>query len=505
MYDEVFFHSVTTAVMETGKYTLTAAPDLYQHEILFYGPVYFQVQAFIMKFLGTGIWQFRLLNMLCGFGVLGIIALLLKHFGVPKKAILLAVLFLLLENVFGQVLHSARMDFVALFLILGGIYSTLIAIKQTKDQAKWLYQLAGALLVGLALITTPRIVFLLPLYALVLLSTANYRSIAVLLVVAFSPLAYWVFIRVGFSDYLAMFQHPVIAGHIGSGFGLSSLFRQWYNVPLVLFWLWTLVRFIRSKVEDATKRYFLIGLHASIVLFVVLIKEQAPYSAMLNAMLVLCITTSHVLIPTPSSATINHSTTHHSTIQPHNHLTIQPLNHLTTHHSTTQPLNHSTTHHSTTPNPSSILPNLSSPTINHSTIQPHNHLTTQPLNHSTILHLSSLILLSLPIFTAKTIALGYTWQERNPESTAAQIMHIDQKKVYADPQFYYALRERGIAFEFLQYYEGKPERNQTLIGQKAIPSNHKYAFLTTLFTYPQAEVYEGRSVAESELSKITVN
>ena len=438
MYDEVFFHSVTAAVMETGKYTLTAAPDLYQHEILFNGPLYFQAQAFIMKFLGTGIWQFRLLNMLCGFGVLGIIALLLKHFRVPKKAILLAVLFLLLENVFGQVLHSARMDFVALFLILGGIYSTLVASKQNKDQAKWLYHLAGALSVGLALITTPRIVFLLPLYALVLLSTANYRSIAVLLGIAFSPLAYWVFIRVGFSDYLAMFQHPVVAGHIGSGFGLSSLFRQWYNVPLVLFWLGTLVKFFRSKIEIAPKRYFLIGLHASIVLFVVLIKEQAPYSAMLNAMLVLCITTSHILIPHLSSLIPNLS--------------------------------------SLIPNPSSLIPNL-----------------------------SSLILLSLPIFTAKTIALGYTWQERNPKSTLAQIMHIDKKKVYADPQFYYALRERGIAFEFLEHHKEEPLNGQVIIAQKPIPRNHKYAYLTTLFTYPQAEIYEGRSVAESELSKITVN
>ncbi len=285
MYDEVFFHSVTKAWLETGKYTLTAAPELYGHEILFYGPVYFWLQAGILKILGIGIWQFRLLNVLGGFSVLMLCYGWLKQQGLKQNLALLVPAILLLDNLFGNILHSGRMDFVALALAMGGVY----CIDNGKTK---LYLYLGVILVSLALITTPRMIFMLPFFALCLWSKVKKEDwsllkFAFLGAITFVPWGLWVIVKVGLVEYISMFQHPIITEHIGSKSSWRSFIRYWYHIPLLILWLVSVYRLtvtsFQKKFQDLN--FSELGIHLSIILFWLLVQEKAAYSAMLLPLL----------------------------------------------------------------------------------------------------------------------------------------------------------------------------------------------------------------------------
>ncbi len=287
-YDEVFFHNVTHQWMETGSYLLSIRPNLYPFEIAFYGPVYFWLQAGMMQALGHGIWEFRLLNAICGLLVLGLVFLFAQRLGVKKEYSLLGILFLLLDPTYSEILHSGRMDLVAVFLALLGIWVL------QKHSQRGTALLLGALLFGVSLVTTPRIVFLLPWVLWEVYRNSAGKACMLRgasLLILFLPLGLWVLCKVGIVQYWEIMSHPIIAGHIGADLSVKkTFFRYAYQIPLVILWGASVLHFCwhalqRSRSMPST----LWGVHTSIVLFLLLVAERAPYTAMVMPLMLLVV------------------------------------------------------------------------------------------------------------------------------------------------------------------------------------------------------------------------
>lgn len=451
---------------------LNAAPDLYGFEISFYGPVYFYLQAWLEPLLGTGIWQFRLLNCLAGFGLVALLYRMARDLYVPQHWALGMVVAILLENVFGNLLHSGRMDFVAELLMLGGAYLANKALFRKWHQA-WLY--LGALLSGLALITTPRIVFLLPTILLPIIavylhglknkpslingvklwskqpfsppsnwehsSPRNHsRSLSgslltthsslfttlLALILLFLPITYYIFISVGFDTYISRMQHPIVMDHLGAGLHYSSIFRQWYNIPLMLMFFYVLYKncigpiksnfmrlrshtrflsgstlstfnpFIPSSFHPSNKQgngrnYLLNALVVSSLIFLILIAERAPYSGMVYPLIIFIIT-HHFSLP-------KYQTQHTAQIP----LVIGTPR---------------TTHHART---------------------------------------TLLLTLHLSLFTTfllKSLPILHTWKDRQPYQAIELLKKDEKQKVFSSSFFYYDVLRANKKFRFAEHSEG---------------------------------------------------
>ncbi|TXC81428.1 ArnT family glycosyltransferase [Luteibaculum oceani] len=293
MYDQVFFQDITLAWLQEGKFLLQAAPNLYGFEVTFYGPVYFILQGWISQLIGTGIWEFRTLNLLCGFGLIHIIYRFARQMKINQILALVLIALVLIENVFGNLLHSGRMDFVAEFLVLVGAFALTRA--PNKNSRTTIIQTAGSLSIGMAFVTTPRVIFLFPfiIYAFYYLyHKQGIKAILFPLGIIITPCLIWVFGYVGMENYISRMQHPIVKGHIGSTLSWNSLFRQMYNVPLVglfiiniLIWVCSTTRRKEeilqwSNSSNNLRNPLLLSILSSILLFFVLVEERAPYSGM---------------------------------------------------------------------------------------------------------------------------------------------------------------------------------------------------------------------------------
>lgn len=281
-FDEVFFADVSDSLTRFGRFDLKMAPNVYKQEILFYGPVYFGLQSLVIKLFGLHAFSFRMLNFVSGLGLAWLVGRFL--FKREKSLLLMALasLLMLADPVFGQNMHSGRMDLTAVFFAFWGF--SLAFDKEdhlpTPLQSVWI-----GLIWALAFLTTPRIVFvLIPAFGLFFFQrsiSVTWKSFFWLSLAFIFPVLGWIFIKVGgLSAYFGQFSHNNLSHHIGpQGGGFQWIRYSWY-IPYYLgllavaldMWLgWW-----QAKRVSALELFYL----AVAALFYVLVVEMGPYSAM---------------------------------------------------------------------------------------------------------------------------------------------------------------------------------------------------------------------------------
>jgi 4-amino-4-deoxy-L-arabinose transferase-like glycosyltransferase len=132
------------------------SPNIFRSEILFYGPVYFFIQSFIIKHFGLDIVQFRMLNFLAGILLVLVFRVIMLYLTKNKGMANLLALLLLIDPIFVQNIHSGRMDMFATLAAIVGIWAY-FRFSATKNSF-FLYLLATLFSIGY--LTTPRVLFI---------------------------------------------------------------------------------------------------------------------------------------------------------------------------------------------------------------------------------------------------------------------------------------------------------------------------------------------------------
>ncbi len=237
-FDEAFFASITRSLQDEGLLMLkmSTVPRFENEEVLFYGPVYFYIQLFITNIIGWGIFEFRLLSLLCGFGIVTVIMLIAKSLSIKRGGFITLFYILIFDPELNANMHSARMDSLALLTFLLGIYMFFFSRLKSLPSAF----LAG-LFLAVSLLTTPRIGFLfliLPVGFFIELYISQRKDSKILkpkslpynilikyiitLIIIIVPFLLWVILKAGgIEKYLSEFQNNP---------GLN-VFIKYFNVP----------------------------------------------------------------------------------------------------------------------------------------------------------------------------------------------------------------------------------------------------------------------------------
>lgn len=231
-FDEVSFASIANSFRKAGTLYQEAISVNTVGENSMYGPIYFAVQALVLRMAGWSIFAFRFTNFL--FGIVNLllmyrIALQLK---LSSKTAILLVALIALEPAYNQILHSGRMDYLAMTFVFSAIWQHLVSReKNTNGIANGLW--VGALL-SAAMLTTPRTLFAFSFFVVVglydVLTTqgrirsqllVRYVSIAVSASVLY---LLWIYLKFGGMEqyvYKNYTSNQIMKDHIG--FKLSEM------------------------------------------------------------------------------------------------------------------------------------------------------------------------------------------------------------------------------------------------------------------------------------------
>lgn len=282
-FDEVVYADITDSYIHNQFFDLKLSPVFSQGEVLCYGPVYFYLQSLICKLAGFDAFQFRLLNFVSGLLIVVLGSLLLKRANLGKPWILFFVTALLTETLYNQVLHSGRMDLVAVLWMLLSYRHYFLFV----DSRKKAHLLLAAFFLSTALLTTPRILFACSFYAVDFVWLAfRYRKFSLLkpylLMGVIAGLVYtcWVYMAYGsYANYIdSLFQ---LNEYIGNPSLFSSIVRYKYHIGLWLCLLILLPAYLLNKPAfSAVEKQTLLICLANILGFHLLVREAGPYTAM---------------------------------------------------------------------------------------------------------------------------------------------------------------------------------------------------------------------------------
>lgn len=209
-FDETYFASMTLHFQKTGEFLPQIGPMLeyFYPQSKAYGPAYFLVIASSFKIFGFGIIQMRIPALLFGFLSLPVLYKILGISNIRSSLRNFVFILALFDPIYLQNIHSGRMDSMALFFVLGGIYFLLKGF--SRDSFLW--YLGCGTSFGIALLTTPRISVSLagPVLILILyfLSKPTTKQFLLSLLVAFliaGLYSIWVFW--GFGGYSAAYHY----------------------------------------------------------------------------------------------------------------------------------------------------------------------------------------------------------------------------------------------------------------------------------------------------------
>ena len=288
-FDETFFASIAHQWIQTGS--LTPQVAVFQ-EVKLYGPIYFWLTGATIKLLGFSVFNFRLMSLICGFGVVWISSLILKHFilqshessDIFKQHVLkLWWVLLLTDPLYYLVLHEGRMDLLALFWALSSIYLLLPFLTQTAQQSCLPRRfLLSGILVALAALTTPRVCFIFVPLGLVLLWQCRQKLHLLLIWGGVIVGIYALWVGVAFGSLSAFITY-----YAGDNPFVSTSAVEWYmggvgyipkqSYPLIINALLGLLAIGFQKRIRLFQPYILIAL-ASIGLFYGLVHDYGQYS-----------------------------------------------------------------------------------------------------------------------------------------------------------------------------------------------------------------------------------
>lgn len=237
-FDEAFFASITRSLQNDGLLMLKMStyPRFENEEVLFYGPVYFYLQMFITNCIGWGIFEFRLLSLLCGFGIVAVVMLIARSLSIKGGGFIVLFYILIFDPELNASMHSARMESLALLNFLLGIYLFFFGRLKSIFSA-----LLAGLFLAVSLLTTPRIGFLfliIPIGFFIELNASKdsdtgnrstkflpftvFIKYAITFIIITVPFFLWVILKAGgIEKYLSEFQNNP---------GLNT-FIKYFNIP----------------------------------------------------------------------------------------------------------------------------------------------------------------------------------------------------------------------------------------------------------------------------------
>ena len=162
--DETCFASIAQSYIKNGDFYDKASIIGMHEPMLMYGPVYFAIQSSITKMFGFSLFTFRFVNLFFGFVDLFLLYRVGRLLQFTSETIIFMLLIIGLDPTFNQDIHSGRMEYVALFFFLSSylIFARIVGRAGFKTIA---YSALTGILIGCAMLTTPRIIFSLAFYA----------------------------------------------------------------------------------------------------------------------------------------------------------------------------------------------------------------------------------------------------------------------------------------------------------------------------------------------------
>ena len=156
-FDETHMAAITRSFMETGHFTFGIAPYAVQSEVWAYGPVYFALTALIVRALGVGVVQYRLVSVFAGFALVAIVWRILRARGVSGWRCAVLVAAFAFDPILTLSMHYGRMDTLALLFVFGALLA-LIGRRGDEPGARIPRGrlLAAGAMIALAILTTPR-------------------------------------------------------------------------------------------------------------------------------------------------------------------------------------------------------------------------------------------------------------------------------------------------------------------------------------------------------------
>jgi 4-amino-4-deoxy-L-arabinose transferase-like glycosyltransferase len=232
-FDEVSFASITNSYLKHHTFFEEARIIVLPEQKLDYGPVYFMMQAAIIKTFGFSIFNFRITSLLFGLIDLFLVYKICRQLRFTVIATVVTIMLIALEPNFNQFLHSGRMDFVTLFFFFLSylIFARIASVKISQIIAPALF--TGVLL-AFAILTTPRIIFAFSFYAFYFIYEISLKDKdwkALLLKYAFVLVGFigvdyiWIYSAFGsLHGFIYYYTHSaVIKEHTGMDTGVKTI------------------------------------------------------------------------------------------------------------------------------------------------------------------------------------------------------------------------------------------------------------------------------------------
>lgn len=278
-FDEVFFASISKNLLEFGTFVPEVSKEtLKNEEVYLYGPIHFFLESFSFRIFGFGIFQYRWITF--AFGIITILATaaLFRLYHPSFKHYALLILLFALDPFMNLSMHEGRMDLPAVAFVLMAVYFLIKGLRAERPR----YFFASGIFAVLAILTTPRVAFIILPFALVFLYLLEGRGLkeavfyillwAIPILVLYSC---WLFYAFGGVTQLWDYYQQARGEYLGGRFYIP---RQEYL--LVLLTIGSVIIGFYQKEKKFFNATVVIALLA-ILLFYALIVDWGPYSALI--------------------------------------------------------------------------------------------------------------------------------------------------------------------------------------------------------------------------------
>ncbi len=280
-YDETYNASITTSFVDNGTFLPRVATEVRgKEEDLRYGFVYFLFTGFFFKFFGVGIWQLRIVTLLSA--LVGLFALhqLLSYYQKKTYLTLLFVALLAIDPYYYRCMHEGRMDSLAAAFMWYAFYFFIRYYHIVFSVKRLLFLFYSSVFFLLAMLTTPRIGFLSPIFLLLACwyERTSFGAFAKtffywLMFPLFGYYAWILYAFGGIMEWKAYYLQYV--GHYTQVSGFYFYFQRNHYLLMLCSLLSVLVGifFIKKYFNELTFMSI-----SGIILFYLLVKDPGPYA-----------------------------------------------------------------------------------------------------------------------------------------------------------------------------------------------------------------------------------
>lgn len=282
--DEVIYNNVTIDFLNSGNFFCPIDPSVYNYEeLLYYGPIYYILNALVMKIAGIGIFQQRFLGVLFGMFIFLFFALYSRT-EIKGKLWFLILLAFLFDPFFNAGINRGRLDNIANFFYFTSIW-LVIPDNSGRTKDRFLNIFFSGIFCALAILTTSRFVLFTPVFLIIfifqLVKSTDKRKVFFSWVAwtaaVVSIFSVWVFLKFGsynnFIEYYLRLMNDY-ADFMGTNFTVPT-----EVIPMLLLTiLVSLFAIIQSKI--LFRDYGYLVLLAIVATFYIAVGDVGPYSVL---------------------------------------------------------------------------------------------------------------------------------------------------------------------------------------------------------------------------------